>query len=180
MNIVDRIIAIYEGKGDEAYLGEPVSQREHALQAAWAAEKEGASSALITAALVHDIGHLLHDLPENIAQKGVDTRHEDAGAALLTTHFGPEVTEPVRLHVASKRYLCAVDLDYQAQLSDASILSLKLQGGPFSPEEADAFASQPFAADAVKLRRWDDLAKIAGLDTPGLQHFRPHLEAAVA
>src|SRR6516225_6317978 len=115
--------------------GEPVSQTEHALQTAWAAEQAGAASALIAAALLHDIGHLLHDLPEDCAHHGIDDAHEVRGARWLVQHFGPDVTEPVRLHVPAKRYLCSTDPAYRSQLSEASELSLKLQGGPFTPAE---------------------------------------------
>jgi phosphonate degradation associated HDIG domain protein len=178
MAVTDEILAIYSRRGGASY-GEGVTQNEHALQAAWLAEKSRAAPELITAALLHDIGHLLHDLPEDIAEQGVDTQHEALGSAWLSQHFGPEVTEPVRLHVAAKRYLCAIEHAYFDALSDASKLSLKLQGGPMSKDEAAAFAALPFARDAVQVRRWDDDAKQIGLETPVFAHFLPHLNAVI-
>ncbi len=125
------------------------------------------------------MGHLLHDLPEDCAQAGIDDAHEVRGARWLEQHFVPAVTEPVRLHVPAKRYLCATDPAYLNQLSEASVLSLKLQGGPFTAEEVAAFRRHPHAETAVALRRHDEQAKIKGLSTPGLEHFRPYLEAAL-
>lgn len=171
MDVVERIATLFAARGDNAYHGEKVSQTEHALQAAWAGEKDGASDALIAAALLHDIGHLLHDLGEDAAERGIDDRHENGGAHWLARYFGPEVVEPVRLHVAAKRYLCAVDASYRAELSPASELSLQLQGGPMSESEVAHFAAGTYAQDAVALRRWDDQAKIENLQTPPLEHF---------
>src|SRR5215472_16930409 len=109
MSPVDEIFELFSTRGSAAYFGEPVSQREHALQAAHLAETEGAVDSLVVAALLHDIGHLLHDLPEDIADQGADAHHEDVGHDWLARYFGPEITEPVRLHVEAKRYLCQVD-----------------------------------------------------------------------
>jgi [1-hydroxy-2-(trimethylamino)ethyl]phosphonate dioxygenase len=176
---VTHVLRLFEERGHAAYLGEPVSQLEHALQAAWAAEKAGAGSPLIAAALLHDVGHLLHHLPEDCAESGVDDRHEELGARWVRRHFGPAVSEPVRLHVPAKRYLCAAEPGYLDRLSPASVLSLKLQGGPLSSEEAEAFRRGPHFEAAVALRRWDEEAKVPGLATPPLEHFRPHLEAAL-
>jgi len=135
--------------------------------------------AVVIAILLHDIGHLLHDLPQDIADQGIDTEHESLGSAWLSQHFGPEVTEPVRMHVDAKRYLSAVEPGYYERLTEASILSLKLQGGVFDKEEAAAFADEPFAEDAVKLRRWDEEGKEVGLRTPALAHFYRYVEACL-
>src|SRR5437879_3127026 len=135
MNVIDRIVSLFLEKGQGAYFGEAVTETEHALQTAHQAEASGASNELIAAALLHDVGHLLQGLPEDLAEKGIDGRHEQGGAAWLRRYFGPAVAGPVRLHVAAKRYLCAVDPAYAARLSSASWLSLGLQGGPFSPHE---------------------------------------------
>ena len=178
MTATDEIFALYRRRGGASY-GEGVTQSEHALQAGWLAEKAGAAPELIAATLLHDIGHLLHDLPEDIAEQGVDTRHEALASAWLSQHFGPAVSEPVRLHVAAKRYLCAVEPGYVDALSDASILSLSLQGGAMSKEEAAAFGALLCSSEAVQIRRWDDEAKQIGLETPGFEHFRPFLEAAL-
>jgi phosphonate degradation associated HDIG domain protein len=176
-DIVDRIFDLFRKRGDAAYIGEPVSQTEHALQAAAAAERADASSAMITAALLHDIGHLLHDLPEDCADDDIDDRHEELGARWLMQYFSPDVTEPLRLHVAAKRFLCATSPSYHARLSPASIKSLELQGGPFSPAETQSFRENRYALAAVALRGWDEEAKVKGMETPGLEHFRSHLEA---
>ena len=117
----------------------------------------------------NDIGHLAHGLDEDIADKGKDGYHEVVGERWLGQYFGPAVTEPVRLHVEAKRYLCAVDADYQARLSPASVKSLALQGGPLTPEGVREFEANPFFREAVRLRRWDDEAKVPGLDVPGLE-----------
>jgi phosphonate degradation associated HDIG domain protein len=177
--IIDDIFATFHRSGDSVYLGEPVSLTEHMLQSAHAAELDGAPAALVAAAVLHDFGHMVHDLDPDCAAGGVDSMHEDVGSRFLERHFPPEVTEPIRLHVASKRYLCAVDAGYLDELSEASRQSLQLQGGPFSPAEAEGFRRGPHAAAAVRLRRYDDLAKVAGLQTPPLEHFRPVLEAAL-
>ena len=177
MDRIDEIIRVFEARGDEAYFGEPVSQKEHALQAAYFAEKEGASDALVVAALLHDVGHLIHGLGEDIAEQGVDAHHEDAGHAWLADLYGPDVIEPIRLHVAAKRYLCAVDRGYLERLSPASVQSLELQGGPFGAGEIREFEAHPQYRDAVRLRLWDDIAKVPGMEVPGLEHYRPRLEA---
>jgi phosphonate degradation associated HDIG domain protein len=175
---VDRLLQLFADQGQGAYFGEAVTQTEHALQTAQRAAESGADNALIAAALLHDIGHLLHGLPEDIAEQGIDGRHEEAGALWLARCFGPAVADPVRLHVAAKRYLCT-DPAYLAGLSSASRRSLRLQGGPFSVEEARRFEQEPFWQAAVALRCWDDAAKIPGLIVPGLEHYRPCLEAVL-
>ncbi|HEU5115703.1 MAG TPA: HD domain-containing protein [Isosphaeraceae bacterium] len=175
MKFEQNLIRLIETQGDAAYFGEAVSQKEHALQAAWLAEQEGAPDALIVAALLHDVGHLRHGQGEDVADRGEDAHHESAGADWLAGHFGPEVVEPVRLHVAAKRYLCSVDLAYRNGLSPASLQSLTLQGGAFSDDERREFECHPFARDAVRLRRWDDAAKVPGLDVPPLTHYLPRV-----
>jgi phosphonate degradation associated HDIG domain protein len=163
-------------KADGAYGLSAVNQRQHALQAAWLAEKTGCPDALIAASLLHDIGHLVHDLGDNPAEAGIDDQHEQRGHDFLTALFGPEVTEPVRLHVAAKRYLCATEADYFVKLSKDSVLSLSLQGGPMSPAEVAAFDALPQAAAAVQLRRFDEQAKVKNLQTPAVDHFLPMVE----
>jgi phosphonate degradation associated HDIG domain protein len=176
MQIVDELMELLEIRGLAAYHGEAVSQKEHALQTAALAERAGVSDALIVAALLHDVGHLVQGPDEHIADRDLDGRHEAAGEAWLANGFGSAVTQPIRLHVAAKRYLCAVDPDYTERLSNASRQSLKLQGGPMSPEEVQSFEQQPFHRDAVRLRCWDDEAKVPGLVVPDLEHYRPRLE----
>lgn len=177
--LVDEIFRVFREYGSGAYLGEPVSLTEHMLQSAYAAEQDGAPPRLVAAALLHDYGHFIHEHEEDAAEHGIDTRHEDVGHAFLSEHFGPEIAEPIRLHVAAKRYLCATDPAYLGELSPASLHSLELQGGPYSAAEVAAFEASPHAEDAVRLRRYDDVGKVEGLDTPDLEHYRPVLEAAI-
>jgi phosphonate degradation associated HDIG domain protein len=172
------IIELFRQKGDSEYGGEKVTQLEHALQTAFLAMQEQASAALIAAALLHDIGHLIHDLPDDAPNDGIDDRHEVSGYHYLVSLFGPAVTEPVRLHVPAKRYLCAVDEGYMRQLSEPSLVSLTLQGGPMNGEEVNRFFKLPFADDAVRLRKWDDQAKVVGLPTPSLDEFADYLRQA--
>ncbi|MGA2133216.1 MAG: phosphonate degradation HD-domain oxygenase [Bryobacteraceae bacterium] len=178
MQVADQIMELFAAKGGSAYFGEPVSQLEHALQAAHYAEREKAPGWLVVAALVHDVGHLLHDMSENVADEGIDTRHEDLGHAWLAQYFGPEVTAPVRMHVDAKRYLCATDAEYLSRLSPASVESLALQGGAFDAAGVQEFEQRPFAREAVRLRRWDDRAKVPGMAVRGLEHYRAMIEAA--
>lgn len=163
-----RIRDLFAGHGAAWYGGESVTQTEHALQCAWLAEQAGEPPALVAAALLHDIGHLL-EAPGDGGDR--DRRHQDVAARALAQLFDPEVTEPIRLHVLAKRYLCAVDAAYLATLSPASVHSLELQGGPYDAGQARAFELLPHAQAAVRLRRYDDLAKVPGAVTPGLAHY---------
>jgi len=149
-----------------------VSVFEHSLQCAALGERDGAPPALVIAALLHDIGHCLHQ-EVGAAERGVDMRHEDLGADYLARWFDDDVTGPIRLHVPAKRYLCAVDPTYWDGLSDGSKTTLRVQGGPFATEESEAFIALPHAVEAVRLRRWDEGAKVKGLATPGVEHFLP-------
>lgn len=165
------IAAIYEGRAKRGYGLSLVHQLGHALQSAQAAEKAGEGAAMILACLLHDVGHMVHDLGENPAEDGIDDRHEEAGAAWLAKRFGPEVVEPVRLHVEAKRYLVGTEPGYAAILGKDSVRSLELQGGPMTPEEAVAFIKRPWAEEAVRLRRYDEMAKDPKAVTPGLEHY---------
>ena len=168
---------IIEGKGHRLYGLSAINQRAHALQAAWLAEQAGCDAALITACLLHDIGHMVHDLGDDPAKDGIDDQHEELGEAWLTRWFGPEVTEPVRLHVAAKRYLCATEPDYFSKLSGDSVRSLALQSGPMTAAELAAYRDNPHAEAASKLRRFDEAAKVKGLETPPVAHFLPYVSA---
>jgi phosphonate degradation associated HDIG domain protein len=176
--VADEVFTIFSEKGAGSYFGEPVSQLEHALQAASFAQGENAPMHLIVAALLHDIGHLVEDIPEETADLGIDARHEEIGQEWLRKRFGAEIYEPVHLHVAAKRYLCATDEQYLAKLSPASVQSLKLQGGVMSCNEIADFQKHDFYKEAVMLRRWDDQAKIPGCLTPELATYRKAIEAA--
>ena len=164
-------IALLAREGERQYGGEPVSQLAHAQQCAALASAEGAAPELVAAALLHDLGHLL-PRPAG-STRATDDRHEALGADLLARWFGRQVTEPIRLHVPAKRYLCAIEPAYYDSLSAESKRSLELQGGTFEPRAAQAFILLPYAADAVRVRRWDDLAKVADRDVPGLDSYRP-------
>jgi phosphonate degradation associated HDIG domain protein len=180
MTPIDRIFGCFDRNGSDDYGCDRVKQLEHALQCAALAEAEGAEATLITAALLHDIGHLIHDLGDRPAARGIDDRHELLGREWLSRWFGEAVTEPVRLHVNAKRYLTATDAGYFTTLSPGSVRSLELQGGPFSPELAAGFIGLAHATEAVRLRRWDEAAKVPGKITPDLGHFRRYLEASLS
>ena len=171
MLTLSAIDALYRQKGHLAYSGEPVTQLQHALQTASLAEQANASATLVTASLLHDLGHLLADQGETPTARGIDDAHQYFVVPFLRGLFDAQVIEPIRLHVDAKRYLCAVRSEYRDQLSPDSIRSLQLQGGVFTPAEASAFIAQPHADAAVQLRRWDDLAKAVDMATPDLEHF---------
>jgi phosphonate degradation associated HDIG domain protein len=175
VDVLDKIAELFATQGHLEYFGEAVSEEEHALQSAHLAEQDKADDALVAAALLHDIGHLLHGMGEDVAERGVNGHHEDVGHAWLTRRFGPAVAEPVRLHVDAKRFLCATDPNYMSRLSPASRRSLELQGGPLTAAEAAVFAANPHHAAAVRLRHWDDTAKVSGLAVPPLTHYLPRL-----
>jgi gamma-butyrobetaine dioxygenase len=161
------IAELFAGPGARDYLGEAVTIGEHMRQAGALAEAAGAPAPLVTAALLHDVGHLRNES---------DARHGSGGARWLSQWFGPEVTEPVRLHVAAKRYLCATEPGYFARLSPESVRTLALQGGPMTSEQAAAFETLPRARDAVAVRRWDDEAKDPAVTPPAFAYFAPLLQ----
>lgn len=178
-NIVDFLADIFERRGADSYLGEPVTMSEHMLEAAVFAEREGASEELVAAALLHDVGHYTGEFGEDYIEQGVDNLHDEAGAKVLEAFFPPLVTECVRLHVAAKRYLCATDPAYFGKLSDASVKTLALQGGPMSEAEAAAFRKSPYFEEAVRVRLWDEAGKVPGMATPGFAHYAPLLQRVV-
>lgn len=177
MSFVEELEALFDGEGTAAYFGEPVTQAKHMLQAGALAEAQGAPPPLVAAALLHDVGHFRGGLTGDDLMAGTDNRHEEVGARLLAAQFGARVSEPVRLHVPAKRYLCAREPSYHATLSEASQFTLQVQGGPMSEEEALAFEAEEFSQDAVLLRRWDDAAKDPGAVVPPFGHFVPMLQA---
>ena len=169
---IDTLFSYMEDRGQSFY-DEVVTQLEHALQCAALAQQNNAGPTLITGALLHDIGHIIldeHDARE--AFLDTDLSHEAVGAQYLGPFFPDAVTTPIRLHVPAKRYLCTTDPSYHDGLSEASKRSLRLQGGTMSDEEREAFERIPHFEDALVLRRWDDLAKVKGLDTPALETYR--------
>jgi phosphonate degradation associated HDIG domain protein len=176
VTLAAQLLALYHSRGAQAYFGEPVSMAEHGLQAAHFATAEDAPEALVVAALLHNIGHLLEELPDTIEAWTLDARHEEVGARWLAQGFDAAVCEPVRLHVPAKRYLCAIDVGYFARLSAASVHTLRLQGGPMSARERAHFESQPFWQEALRVRRWDDQGKVAGVKTLALSDYAPLIE----
>lgn len=173
--MVQKIVDLFNEKGHSLYGGEAVTQLEHALQAATYAKKNNASDALITASLLHDIGHLLHALPDDAPDFGVDDLHEELAAIFLEKYFIKEVVEPAKLHVQAKRYLCFVDAGYYNTLSEPSRQSLALQGGIMNAEEAAEFEKYENYKEAVLLRTWDDLAKDPTMQTDPIEAFAPYI-----
>jgi gamma-butyrobetaine dioxygenase len=169
------IAGLFASEGAADYLGEAVTQAAHMLQAAALAERDAAADALIAAALLHDVGHFTGTVTGRDLMRGTDNRHSEQGAAWLAQWFGTEVTEPVRLHVDAKRYLCAVEPGYLEQLSPASVYTLGVQGGPMDAVEQAEFESSPYAPAACQVRRWDDRAKDPQAAAPELDHFAPLL-----
>lgn len=176
MNVTEEILAVFHERGAGAYFGESVSMTEHALQAAYFAQIAGAPPALIVAALLHDVGHLVEEVPGDIADWIVDAHHERVGGRWLAKRFPAAVSEPVRLHVPAKRYLLATDAGYFAKLSPASVITLELQGGPMAAHEVAQFETEQFYRDAVRVRQWDDQGKVTGLRTPGIGDYRALIE----
>ena len=173
--MVQKIVDLFNEKGHSLYGGEAVTQMEHALQAATYARKNNASDALITASLLHDIGHLLHALPDDAPDFGVDDLHEELAALFLEKYFIKAVVEPAKLHVQAKRYLCFVDNGYYNTLSEPSRQSLALQGGIMNAEEAAEFEKFENYKEAVLLRTWDDLAKDPTMQTDPIEAFAPYI-----
>jgi gamma-butyrobetaine dioxygenase len=169
--VVAELVDVFERRGAEEYLGEPVTIAEHMLQAAALAEAEAAEPELVVAALLHDIGHFTGELGTYSPEATIDHGHEHAAARVLAGRLPPRVVDCVRLHVAAKRYLCAVEPDYVTGLSPASVHTLELQGGPMSAAEIAGFEAEPYHADAVRVRRWDDAGKLAGAAVPPLAHY---------
>lgn len=177
MSVMDEIVALFSRRGSEAYFGERVSMAEHGLQAAHFAQVCGAATPLVVASLLHDIGHLVDEVPDDLRDWVSDARHEESGSAWLARYFGREVCDPVRLHVPAKRYLCATNPAYFDELSPASVHTLALQGGPMTAAEVAAFETEPYFREAVLLRKWDDQGKVAGFLTPTLESYRSIVES---
>ena len=171
------IAELFASEGAAGYLGEAVTQSAHMLQAAALAEQAGVRPALIAAALLHDVGHFTGTVTGRDLMQGTDNRHSEQGATWLAQWFGAEVTEPVRLHVDAKRYLCAVEPGYLEKLSPASVYTLGVQGGPMRAAELAEFDASPFAADACQVRRWDDEAKDPDVLVPPFEHFAAMLSS---
>ena len=177
--IVAFLGSIFERRGSEEYLGEPVSMGEHMLQGAAIAEQNGQPEEIIVGALLHDIGHFTSEFGTFTMDDTEDRHHEDAGAEVLERFFPTVITDCVRYHVAAKRYLCATRPDYFRRLSEASVHSLKLQGGPMSAVEVADFEKNPNLKEIVAVRYLDDAGKRAGMETPDYWHFAPMVQRMV-
>ena len=173
---LEYIHALFDARGADAYFGEDVTIAEHMLQTAHFAEQGGAEETLIVAALLHDVGHLNSEFGDDYIEQGVDNRHENAGSIALSPFFPQAVTEPIRLHVAAKKYLCATAPVYYKNLSDASKRTLELQGGVMNEAQQREFESNAYSEAAVKLRYWDDAGKIPGLRAAELEHYHAMIE----
>jgi len=176
---VEFIFDLFAAQGATEYMGEAVTMSQHMEQSAACAAADGASDSLVIAALLHDIGHFIGEHPIDALENGIDNNHEAVGANYLQAHFPQSVSEPVRLHVDAKRYLCATDPEYFGRLSAASVNSLNVQGGPMSAGEIRAFETNPHYRDAVKLRLYDDDGKVAGLTIKPVTDYRQTLESLV-
>ncbi|MDH3263793.1 MAG: HD domain-containing protein [Paracoccaceae bacterium] len=178
-NIVAFLADIFARRGGEEYLGEPVTMAEHMLQAATFAERQGMADEIVVAALLHDIGHFTSEFGSFSMEDTEDRHHEEAGAEVLSAFFPPIVTDCVRHHVAAKRYLCATRPEYFGRLSEASIHSLTLQGGPMRPDEVAEFEKNPNLGEIVAVRYLDEMGKEAGMETPSFSHFAPIVQRVV-
>jgi gamma-butyrobetaine dioxygenase len=179
MKPIEEIAALFSSEGARDYLGEALSQAEHMLQAGSLAAAAGAPDALVAAALLHDVGHFRGALNGADLMRGIDNRHEESGANFLASWFAADVSEPVRLHVAAKRYLCHAEPEYLRTLSPASRYTLEVQGGPMDSAQALEFEQGPYWVGAVQLRRWDDEAKDPEGTALPFEHFAPLLEGLV-
>ena len=177
--IVDFIADIFARRGAESYLGERVTMSQHMLQAARLAEEAGAPEPVIVSALLHDIGHYTNEFPEDALEKGTDNLHEEAGARVLSPFFPSEVTDPILHHVAAKRYLCATDPEYFGKLSEASVHTLNLQGGPMDAEEVAEFEKNPNLKQIIAVRYLDEAGKRDDMETPDYWHFAPMVQRMV-
>ena len=170
MNIVDKIINKYKSNKD-LYIGEKITISEHMIQTAMLAEQNNSSKSLVCASLLHDYGHFIVDDPDLMVSKSLDGKHENIAYDFLKNYFKPEVVEPIKLHVQAKRYLCR-EKSYWNALSEASKVSLKLQGGVMNDSEAKKFISCKFHDKAILLRKYDDEGKMPNIKTKKIEDYR--------
>jgi [1-hydroxy-2-(trimethylamino)ethyl]phosphonate dioxygenase len=168
--LVEKIFEIFRASGHHGY-GENVTQQEHALQCAYFAEQSGEPEEIVLSCLLHDLGHMIYDSEQHDPQPAVDVKHEEIAASFLEGRFHDAILEPIRQHVAAKRYLCWKSPEYMQGLSDASRYSLRLQGGPMTELEAREFEANPFFEACVKVRRYDDMGKVPGMQTATLESY---------
>ena len=177
--IVPFLAEIFDRRGGEEYLGEPVTMAQHMLQGATMAEQQGLEEEIIVAALLHDIGHFTSEFGTYHPDDTEDRHHEDAGAEVLRAFFPSVVTDCVRYHVAAKRYLCATRPEYAKRLSAASVHTLELQGGPMRADEVAAFEANPNLNQIIQVRYLDEAGKRPDMETPGFSHFAPMVQRVV-
>jgi phosphonate degradation associated HDIG domain protein len=178
-NIVAFIGDIFDRRGGEEYLGEPVTMAQHMLQGATIAEQQGLSEEIIVGVLLHDIGHFTSEFGTYHPDDTEDRHHEDAGAEVLGRFFPSVITDCVKYHVAAKRYLCATRPDYFKRLSPASVHTLELQGGPMSAAEVADFEANPNLKEIIQVRYLDEAGKRADMETPDYWHFAPMVQRMV-
>jgi phosphonate degradation associated HDIG domain protein len=175
--VISKIVNAFEQRGSGRYGKESVTQLQHALQSGQLAEDSGADNRLITAALLHDIGHILGDHAMSTdCELNLDDKHEAIGYHFLRQHFGNAVADPVRLHVVAKRYLCTMNTEYEGKLSPTSLKSYQDQGGTMSADEVEQFEAEPYFREALRLRHWDDTAKDPDAAVPNLIDFMHFVE----
>ena len=170
MNIVDQIISNYLNN-KSLYIGEKVTMSEHMIQTAMLAEKTNCSSDLICSSLLHDYGHFILENVDQLVSENKDGKHEDVGYEFLKKYFVKNVLGPIKYHVLAKRYL-ARKASYFKMLSKASKVSLKLQGGIMNNKEAKQFESNEFFKNSIKLRKFDEIAKKAGLKIKSINEYK--------
>ena len=176
MNGYIEIEELFDSAEAQEYLGEDITIVEHMIQCAEMARDEGAPSWLVVAALLHDIGHILVSDALAAQDSGIDLHHDEVGAEWISHRFPDNVVQTVRLHVDAKKYLVATDASYFEKLSSASQITLAIQGGVFTDQEAEEFLKQPFASEAIQLRHWDDAGKVRGAAQNSLLDFKTDLE----
>lgn len=177
MTVVEQITELFLRRGGRRWTDAVLTECDHALQAAALAAEDSAPHSLVVAALFHDVGRIIANPVDDLAGLFSDDNHEAVGARWLATLFGPDVSEPVRLHVTAKRYLCAVHPGYLETLSSASMTELVCQGGPLRQDRVRAFEAERYFASAISLRRYDDGANVPGRDVPPLEHYIPRIES---
>ena len=177
--VVPFIMDLFARRGAEEYMGEPVSMAQHMEQTAACAVAGNASNELIVAALLHDIGHFVGDFPIDALENGIDNDHENVAAEFLAPYFPESVTEPIRLHVPAKKYLCTTDKNYFDQLSDASKQTLVVQGGIMNSEEVKQFETNRYYREAVQLRKYDDNGKVANKTIHPIIHYQSLLSSLI-
>ncbi len=175
MKIIDKIISNFINN-KSLYIGEKVTMSEHMLQSAMIAEKAKSSSSLVCASLLHDYGHFLLEDPDKLVKNELDGKHEDIGYEYLKKFFKKDVVEPIKYHVLAKRYL-ARNKKYYNLLSNASKISLKLQGGALNKKKSKEFEKEDFFKHSIKLRKFDEVAKRTNIKMKSIIEYKDLLSS---